>query len=182
MFISNNCPSFHLWRKENLVKHREASKYYETNCPVHFSLFLTGNTLFKIVSLSWNLVPSLIWTCRIQWWWSFFSVLDRRYPFGAYLVQKFKIVFSKWKFIPRLIWICGGGGAHFICFRLEISFFEKFGPKNENYQFKLILILIRIWRIQWWCSIFYFRPEVSFFGKIFPKKPNLFDEAEKYKT
>ena len=32
MFVSNNGPSFHLWWKENLVKHREVSKYYETDC------------------------------------------------------------------------------------------------------------------------------------------------------
>ena len=29
MFISNNCPSFHL---ENLVKHQKNSKYYKANC------------------------------------------------------------------------------------------------------------------------------------------------------
>ena len=34
MFLSNNCPSFHLWREENLVKHRKVSKYYETDCSV----------------------------------------------------------------------------------------------------------------------------------------------------
>ena len=32
MFISNIRPSFHLWRKENLVKHQKVSKYYETDC------------------------------------------------------------------------------------------------------------------------------------------------------
>ena len=32
MFISNNRPSFHLWWKENLVKHRKVWKYYETDC------------------------------------------------------------------------------------------------------------------------------------------------------
>ena len=32
MFISNNRTSFHLWWKENLVKHRKVSKYYETDC------------------------------------------------------------------------------------------------------------------------------------------------------
>ena len=30
MFISNT--SFHLWSKENLVKHQRVSKYYENNC------------------------------------------------------------------------------------------------------------------------------------------------------
>ena len=32
MFISNNRPSFHLWGKENLVKHQKVSKYYENDC------------------------------------------------------------------------------------------------------------------------------------------------------
>ena len=32
MFISNNRPSIHLWLKENLVKDRKVSKYYETDC------------------------------------------------------------------------------------------------------------------------------------------------------
>ena len=31
MFISNNCPSFHLWWKENFVKHKKVSRYYENN-------------------------------------------------------------------------------------------------------------------------------------------------------
>ena len=31
IFISNNCPSFHLGWKKNLVKHRKVSKYYETD-------------------------------------------------------------------------------------------------------------------------------------------------------
>ena len=34
LFISNNHPSFHLWWKENLVKHQKVSKYYETDCRV----------------------------------------------------------------------------------------------------------------------------------------------------
>ena len=32
ILISNNHPSFHSWWKENLVKHRKVSKYYETDC------------------------------------------------------------------------------------------------------------------------------------------------------
>ena len=32
MFISNYQPTFHLWWKKNLVKHRKVLKYYETNC------------------------------------------------------------------------------------------------------------------------------------------------------
>ena len=29
MFIANNRDSFHLWWKENLVKHQKVSKYYD---------------------------------------------------------------------------------------------------------------------------------------------------------
>ena len=32
MFISNNRASFHLWWKENLLKHQKVSKYYESSC------------------------------------------------------------------------------------------------------------------------------------------------------
>ena len=38
MFLSNNGPSFHLWSKENLVKHRKVSKYYETDFVQNFTL------------------------------------------------------------------------------------------------------------------------------------------------
>ena len=31
VFVSNNRASFHLWWKENLVKHQEVSKYYEND-------------------------------------------------------------------------------------------------------------------------------------------------------
>ena len=36
----------------------------------------------QIVSLNWNLVPSLIRICRVQWRGSFFSVSDRKHPLG----------------------------------------------------------------------------------------------------
>ena len=32
MLISNNRASFHLWWRENLLKHRKVSKYYEKHC------------------------------------------------------------------------------------------------------------------------------------------------------
>ena len=38
MFIRNNCISFHLWWKASLVKHREVSKYYETDCSFKYLL------------------------------------------------------------------------------------------------------------------------------------------------
>ena len=52
MFISNNRASFHLWRKENLVKQKKVSKYYENDCVenflLHFMLLMTAK-FFKTV-------------------------------------------------------------------------------------------------------------------------------------
>ena len=39
---SNNCPSFHLWWKGNVVKHKKVLKYYENNClQIFFVLFMS---------------------------------------------------------------------------------------------------------------------------------------------
>ena len=40
--MNNNRPSFHLWRRENLVKHKKVSKYYEKDSLQNFlSLFMS---------------------------------------------------------------------------------------------------------------------------------------------
>ena len=36
MFISNNCASFHLLWKENLVKYQKVSKHYENDCSSNY--------------------------------------------------------------------------------------------------------------------------------------------------
>ena len=65
-----------------------------------------------------------------------FFVFKRKYSFWANLVPKFKIDCLKWNLVPRLIriftikWWC-------LRFRPEIPFLGKFGPKNQNFQFKL---------------------------------------------
>ena len=59
--------------------------------------------------------------------------------------------------IPRLIRMCRTQWhCPFYLFKLEIPFLSKVGQKNENFQFKLNLSIrqSRIWRIQWWCSLF----------------------------
>ena len=81
-----------------------------------------------------------------------FTVLDRKYlfwgqiffcfqsgiPFWENLVQKVKIASLSWDLVPRLIWIEEfNGGVHFFCFVLEMLFLSKFGPKNQNCQFKV---------------------------------------------
>ena len=74
MFISNNRPSFYLWWKENLAKHRKVSKYCETDCSC-FCDRLKGDqmhpqgTLFLFYwHLCWSLyaVASLSVTYTIQ--------------------------------------------------------------------------------------------------------------------
>ena len=51
MCISNNRPSFPLWWKENLVKHRKVSKYYETDCGYILTYFIKSvrNLYFGLV-------------------------------------------------------------------------------------------------------------------------------------
>ena len=48
---------------------------------------------------------------------------------------------------------------HFFCFRREIPFLRKFGPKNQSCQFKL----------KFGTYFFSFKPEIPFLGKFGPK-------------
>ena len=66
----------------------------------------------------------------------------------------------------------------FICHAKDekYSFFEKFGPKNQNcLRWNLVIRLIRICWIRWWCSDFLFRTGSTFFGQIWFKKAKLSD-------
>ena len=83
-------------------------------CGVHFFYFRPEKPFLgksgqkiKTLSLSWNLVPRLIWKWGIQWWWCLlFLFLTINIYLGQILVQIFKIVCSKWNLIQRLIRIC----------------------------------------------------------------------------
>ena len=66
-----------------------------------------------------------------------FSVFNRKYPFWVSLVQKLKIVSFSWNLVPGLIRICKIQWWYSFFFRPEIPFLGKFGPKNQNCQFKL---------------------------------------------
>ena len=67
-----------------------------------------------------------------------FSILDQKQIFWANLVQKIKIVNLSRNSVSTIIRICRiQWWCHFFCFRLETSFLGKFGPKNQNCQFKL---------------------------------------------
>ena len=79
---------------------------------VHFFCFrpekpFRANLVKKIniVSLTWILVPRLIWIMGNSMMMFTFSVFDHKYISWANLVQNFKI-FSKWNLIQRLIRVC----------------------------------------------------------------------------
>ena len=86
----------------------------------------------KIVSFSWNFGPVLIPICRMQWRCSLFLF----FTFSLFL---FKLVSLSWFLVPRLIWICRiqCWCVRFFRFGPETHFLGKFGPKNQNCQFKL---------------------------------------------
>ena len=76
MLISNNCTSFLLWWKENLVKHQRVSKHYGNDClqnfllhytgwPTKMSLFFFGNTFSKNNESFQIFSPQLLEVCRI---------------------------------------------------------------------------------------------------------------------
>ena len=93
----------------------------------------------KRVSLSLNLVASLIRICRVQWCCSLF----RFRPEIPFLVkfgpncQYCQLKVKRWNLIPRLIRICRiQWWCLLLLFRPDILFFGKFGPKSEDCQFK----------------------------------------------
>ena len=64
--------------------------------------------------------------------------------------------------------------GYFFCFQPEIPFFQNLFRKIKivSWSRNLVHKLIRISRIQWWCSLFCFRPEILFLGKFGPKNQN----------
>ena len=67
-----------------------------------------------------------------------FFFFEWKYSFWANLLQTTTIVTLSWNLVPtpvrtyRIQWLCS-----FFLFWAEISFLGKFGPKRQNYQFKL---------------------------------------------
>ena len=86
-----------------------------------------------------------------------FSVLDRKYPFWANLVQKFKNVSLSWNLAPKLIPICRiQWWWLFFCFKPENPFWSNLVQKIKivSFSWNLVAGLIRICKIQWCCSLF----------------------------
>ena len=53
-FITNNQASFHLWRKENLIKHKKFSKYYDHGCRSRSKKLNENNTEIRIYKMVLN--------------------------------------------------------------------------------------------------------------------------------
>ena len=135
-----------------------AFTFYLCHWKYHFWANLVEK--IKIVSLSWNLVPRLTWTCRIQWWvLVLFSVLDQIF----FLLQKIKIVSLSWNLVQRLIWIwriqwwC----LFFSIFYWKYPFLEEICSKKSKFFVEAGIQTGRIW---WWFSFFFFRLEIPFLG------------------
>ena len=162
------------------------------------------------------MLPRLIRICRIQWCCSLFWFLSGNILFGQIWFKKSTLSVEAEIWCPHQFKYAEFNiDVHFFRFQLEISFLGKFGPKNQNYQFKLefgtysnsnmqssmvmptffvfdwkylfwanlvqkvklislswnlVPRLIRIWWIQWWCSLFLFLIENMLFGQIWSRK------------
>ena len=91
--------------------------------------------------------------------------------------KKTRVVSLSWNLVSRIIRLCR---IHWWCSLLQfltgnIFFGDKFGPKNQNCQFKLkfyaYTTVIQVWRIRWWCSLFvvFDRKDSFFVANLFQK-------------
>ena len=130
----------------------------------------------KMVTLSWSLVPTLIRTCRIQWWCSFFLFLIGNTLFGQIWSKKSKL--SLWAEIWYLHLFEHAefiGDVHFFVFDRKYPFLANLVQKVKiiSWSSNLVARLIQICRIQWCCSLFQFLNGNTFFGQICSKKSKL---------
>ena len=103
---------------------------FDQKCPLGANLVQK----VKIISLGWNLVPTLIRICKFQWWCSLFSFPIRNALCFENLVQNVKIVSLRVNLLARLIQMCR---FQWCCSFVLFWTGNTFGPKNQNYQFKL---------------------------------------------
>ena len=119
MFISDNRKSFHLWWKENLVKHQKVSKYYKNDCRLKWLNF--GPNLPK-KGYKWNSKSKhQHWILRT--WTSlgtkFQPKLTICYFFGPILHKKGYF----WSKTKKVTWTSLGTK-----FQLKLIIFHFFGP------------------------------------------------------
>ena len=136
----------------------------------------------KIVSLSRNSIPKVIWIYGIQGWCSLFQFLTENTFLGKFGPKNQNCQFEL-KFRTRLIWICRTMyniyGVYFSVLDEKNSFWANLVQKIKvvSLSWNLVPRLIWICGIQWWCSLF------SFWPKFGPKIQNcLFKEKFDTKT
>ena len=114
MFISNNRPSFDLWWKENLVKHRKVSRCYETDCrTTNFSKFcFTCENIFSItignfiavhfkppLLISVPLKPCFLWfSWKLSHFYFLFTLVWLSYTLLKYQIFLFLVIGKSCKF------------------------------------------------------------------------------------
>ena len=121
----------------------------------------------KIASLSWNLAPTLIRICRIQWWCLFFLCFIGNTLFGQVWPKKSKLL------VEVKIWYLHNSNMQnsimlfsFFVFEWKYPFWANLVQKVKiiSWIWNLVARLIRICRIQWCCSLFCFSVEIPFLG------------------
>ena len=111
----------------------------------------------RIVSLSWNLVPQLIWICRIQWWCSLFRFwleipfLDKLGPQNQNCQCKLKFGTQSNSNMQNAMTV-----FTFSILDGKHSFWAHLVQKLEivSVSWNLVPRLIRICRIEWRCYFF----------------------------
>ena len=135
----------------------------------------------KIITLSWNLVPTLIRACRIQWWCSFFLFLIGNTFLGKFAPKNrnchFKLKFGTYtnsNMKNSMVMFI------FFVFGRKYPFWANLvqNIKIVTLTWYLVLTLIWILRIQWWVSLFLFLSGDALFGQIWSEKSNLSLYAE----
>ena len=132
-----------------------------------YSFWLTSVQKIKSVSISWNLVPRLIWICRIQWCRLLFSVFDKIHFLGK-LGPKIQSSLFKVKYGTASNSNKQNSMVIFtFCFGLKIFSAKK--VKIVSLSWNLVSRKIRKFGIQWWCSFFLFSMGNTLFEEISAK-------------
>ena len=130
----------------------------------------------KIICLSWNLVPTPIRTCKIQWWYSLFlflignTLLGKFGPKSENCQLKLKLgTYTNSNMQNSMVMFTFSG------FGQEFAFWANFIQKIKiaSSRWNSRLKLIQICRIQWWCSLFLFLSGNTLFGQNWCKKSKL---------
>ena len=125
-------------------------------------------TKINFVSLSWKLLPRLIWN---------FFYFESEISFLGKFGPKIKFVSLSWNLVPRLIRICviQWRWSLFLFSTENILFGQIWTNKSKSFilSWNLVPWLIRICLIQWWCSLFPLWIRNILFGQIWSNKSKL---------